>query len=152
MFLIQKTSKNDLQNRSKFDQKSINKNDSKKKRILIEKLTPKRPQNGPQNRPTIDLGANLAPKRIQEGLRDRIWSIFDRFSIDLGSISDRFGTDLGSIWDRFGIDSRSFFYLTRRRHSTISSQCKLHRHMFKALRKHFQSKLSQFRKSPTRQP
>ena len=96
-------------------------------------MTPKRPQNGPQNRPTIDLGANLAPKRGPRGSKRASEVEFGRFLIDFGPNFDRFWSDLGPISDRFGTDSRPRFYLTLRSHSTISSQCKLRKHLFQGI-------------------
>ena len=76
---------------SKIDQNSI-KNRSKKR---FEKITDFDRKNNPKatpewapkssnNRSWGQLGPQEGPKRIQQGSRDRIWMIFDRFCIDLG--------------------------------------------------------------------
>ena len=70
--------------------------------MLIRQITKNRPQNGTQNRPTIDLGVNLAPKRGPRESKRAPETEFGRFLIDLGPNFDRFWTDLGPNLDRFG--------------------------------------------------
>ena len=94
---LQKWLPTSIKIRSNIDQN----NDLKKYRILIEQMTPKRPQNGPQNRPPIDFGANVAPKRGPTGSKRASETEFGRFLIDFGPIWDRFGIELGPISDRF---------------------------------------------------
>ena len=92
-----------------------------KKMISVGKITSKRPQNGSQNRPTTNFGGRRGPQegpnRIQESLRDRIWTIFDNF---FGSNFDPFWIDLEPNLDRFAT-----MFLR-----TISSPCKLLKHLF----------------------
>ena len=82
---------------------------------------------GPQNRPKIDLGATLVPKMGARGSKRASETEFGRFLIDLGPNFDRFWTDLGPNLDRFAI---TFL-------PTISSQCKLLKHMFKGIAEAF---------------
>ena len=68
-------------NRSKIGSKINQKNNSKNDRILIRKITkkvtPKWTPKSTNNRSWGQLGPQEGPKRIQEGSRDRIWTIFD---------------------------------------------------------------------------
>ena len=101
---LQKWPPKSVKIRSNIDQKI----DLQNYRILIGKMTPKRPQNGPQNHPTIGLGANLAPQKGPRGSKRASETELGRLLTDFGLIFYRFGsdleTDLGAIWDRFRID------------------------------------------------
>ena len=90
-------------------------------------MTKKWPQNGPRNRPTIDLGVNLAPKRGPRESKRAPETEFGRFLIDLGPNFDRFWTDLGPNLDRFATT-----FLPR-----ISSQCKLLKHVVSGIAEAF---------------
>ena len=60
----QKLTKNQSNGDKKHDQKIY--------RIFIQKIAPKRPQNGPQNHSWDDLGTTLGPEMDQNGLQPRL--------------------------------------------------------------------------------
>ena len=130
MILIQKTSKNDLQHRSKFDQKSIKKTIQKITGFWSEKWPKSDSKMDPKIVQQSILGPTWPPRGAQENPRglqrpnlDDFWSIWDRILTVFGPIWDRIWTDL----DRFATT-----FLPR-----ISSQCKLLKHVVSGIAEAF---------------
>ena len=84
-----------------INQKSINKSIKKMIRKMMQfsskndpKVTPKGLPKSSKNRSWGHLGPQDEPPMLQDGIRDPIWTIFDRFWTDLERILDRCGTDV----------------------------------------------------------
>ena len=80
--------------------------------MFDRKMTPKWPPKSFQNRPKIDLGTQDGPKMVQEGLREPIWTIFDRFWIDFESILDWILSEFGQNMDRLSSEFGAHFNST----------------------------------------
>ena len=133
---LQKWPPKSIKIRSKIDQKKRFKKWPDFDQKNDQKVTPKWTPKSTNNRSWGQLGPQEGPKRIQEGSRDRIWTIFDRFGTEFWPFLDRFGTEFGPIWT----DSRPLFYPGSRVNANCLSM------WFQALPKHFQSESSDRRK------
>ncbi len=76
---------------------------------MTPKVTPKGTPKSSKNRPWGHLGPQDGPRMFQEGFRDAIWTIFDRFWTHFGPIFDQILTNFGQNFDRNCTKFGSYF-------------------------------------------